>query len=250
MNFKDHFSDRAALYAEFRPLYPDSLFERVAQLTRSHRIALDCGTGNGQAAIGLAKHFDRVVATDPSEEQINRATRHDRIEYRIARAESSGLPGASVDLVTAAQALHWFDAAAFFAEANRVLVPNGAIAVWGYGDPILDTTALHNTLHAFNRGTLERYWHPERQLLLSGYSAIAFPFDEVKMPPGELEMRWTLPELTGYLRTWSATARYAAENGFDPIVDVEKSLARDWGDPEETRLIRWPLYVRAGKTRA
>lgn len=250
MNFEDHFSDRAALYAAYRPLYPDSLFERVAELTRAHHVALDCGTGNGQAAVGLANHFDRVVATDPSEEQIRRARPHERIKYKVARADSSGLPDASVDLVTAAQALHWFDAPAFFSEAKRVLVPEGAIAVWGYGDPILDTTALHETLYAFNRGTLEPYWHPERQLLLDGYSAIAFPFVEVNLPQQELEMRWTLTELAGYLRTWSATARYAARNGFDPIVDVEKSLARDWGDPEKPRLIRWPLHIRAGRTRS
>jgi ubiquinone/menaquinone biosynthesis C-methylase UbiE len=139
LRFQDHFSDRAALYAAYRPLYPESLFEFVAGLTHRHRVALDCGTGNGQAAVGLVPHFDRVIAIDPSAEQLRNATRHERIEYRVASADSSGLPARSVDLVTAAQALHWFDAKAFFAEAKRVLVKDGAIAVWGYGDPILDT---------------------------------------------------------------------------------------------------------------
>jgi len=149
--------------------------------------------------------------------------------------------------MAAAQSLHWFDAPAFFSEARRVLARGGAIAVWGYGDPILDTDSLHETLRAFNRGTLEQYWFPERQQLLDGYQTIPFPFDEVLIPQQQLEVRWTLPELAGYLRTWSATARYAAEHGFDPVTDVEKTLSRDWGDPAQRRLIRWPLSVRAGK---
>jgi SAM-dependent methyltransferase len=213
-------------------------------------VAVDCGSGNGQAAIGLTKHFDRVIATDPSEEQIRRAIAHERIVYSVSRAESIPLPDSSVDLVTAAQSLHWFDAPGFFGEARRVLAAGGAIAVWGYGDPVLDTDALHETLRAFNRGTLEQYWFAERQLLLDGYRTIPFPFDEVVLPVQELEVRWTLPELAGYLRTWSATARYAAEHGFDPVIDVEKSLARDWGDPGKRRLIRWPLHLRAGRIRA
>ena len=99
LNFKDHFSDRAALYATFRPLYPDSLFALLAGLTPEHRVALDCGTGNGQAALGLVNHFERVIAIDPSADQINRATPHPRIDYRESRAESLSLPDASVDLV-------------------------------------------------------------------------------------------------------------------------------------------------------
>jgi len=218
-------------------------------LTREHRVALDCGTGNGQAALGLANHFERVIAIDQSGDQIRRATPNPRIEYRVAPAESSGLPDASVDLVTAAQSLHWFDPAAFFGEARRVLAPGGAIAVWGYGDPILDREPLNRTLHTFNRGMLERYWHPERKLLLEGYQTIEFPFDELPLPAMELEARWTLAELTGYLRTWSATARYVTERGVDPVVDVEQSLSREWGDAGQPRFVRWPLYIRAGRVK-
>jgi hypothetical protein len=127
-----------------------------------------------------------------------------------------------------------------------VLTGGGAIAVWGYGDPILDTEPLHRTLHEFNRGTLEPYWFPERQLLLDGYRTVPFPFDEITLPAIEMQMRWTLAELAGYLRTWSSTARYSAEHGFDPVTEVERSLSRDWGAPDTTRVVRWPLYLRAG----
>ena len=247
MSFKDHFSQQAAAYATYRPHYPDALFDFVAGLTSEHGLALDCGTGNGQAAIGLAPRFEKVLATDPSGGQIQHATLRANIEYRVARAESSGLPAHSVNLVTAAQALHWFRTQAFFDEAKRVLAADGAIAVWGYGDPILDTKPLHDTLHAFNRGLLEDFWPPERKLLLTGYREVPFPFDEVETPRFELEMDWSLPELAGYLRTWSATARYVMERATDPVTDIERSLARDWGDPETPRVIRWPLYIRAGR---
>jgi SAM-dependent methyltransferase len=247
LTFKDHFSDRAALYATYRPLYPDSLFATVAGLPLRHRIALDSGTGNGQAAGGLARYFERVIATDPSEEQIRRAAPHPRIEYKVAPAESSGVSDASVDLVTAAQSLHWFDAPAFFLEAKRVLAPGGAIAVWGYGDPVLDSTGLDRILHDFNHGMLEPYWFRERKLLLEGYRSIAFPFEELELPAQQLEMRWTLHQLAGYLRTWSATARYATAHGVDPVTDVEKSLGGEWGNGGKARLIRWPLHLRAGR---
>jgi SAM-dependent methyltransferase len=247
VTFKDHFSERATLYAAYRPHYPDSLFEFLAGLTRQHHTALDCGTGNGQAAIGLVDHFERVIATDPSPAQIENAIPHDRIEYRVTPADSSGLPARSVDLVAAAQSLHWFEPVTFFAEAERVLVRDGVIAVWGYGDPVLDDARLQETLHSFNRGLLEPYWYPERKILLDGYRSISFPFDEIDTPALELEMRWSLPELVGYLRTWSAAARFAAERGTDPINQVEKSLAADWGGSAARRVIRWPLALRAGR---
>jgi SAM-dependent methyltransferase len=192
-------------------------------------------------------HFQRVIAIDPSADQINRATPHPKIRYQVSRAESTALPDASVDLVTAAQSLHWFDAAAFFGEARRVLNARGVIAVWGYGDPRLDSDALDETLRQFNRGTLEHYWAPERKLLLDGYQTIPFPFEEITLLTMELEMRWTLAQLVGYLRTWSATARFVAERGFDPVVQVERSLSCNWGDARQSRLVRWPLYSRAGR---
>ena len=247
MTFKDHFSSRAALYATYRPLYPAGLFDFLGSLTSRHGLALDCGTGNGQAAVGLAALFDCVVATDPSAKQISSAVVHERIEYRVTAAESSGLPERSVDLVTAAQALHWFNAAAFFEEAKRVLVDDGAIAVWGYGDPILDSSSLQDTLHSFNRGLLEGYWFPERKLLLDGYRDVPFPFDELAVPSLRLETRWTLSELAGYLRTWSSTARYASEHGIDPVVEVEQAFAANWGNPRVERVITWPLHIRAGR---
>ena len=209
-------------------------------------MALDCATGNGQAARGLADHFARVIATDASPKQISNARLHPRIEYRVAPADSSGLPDASVDLVTVAQGLHWLDHARFFAEARRVLRSEGAIAVWGYGDPILDTPELEQTLHHFNRVTIESCWLPERQLLLDGYSTIDFPFREIETPAFTLDREITLAQLMGYVRSWSATARFVEQNGLAEVEKLEKDLSRNWGNPEQTRLVRAPLFLRAG----
>lgn len=244
---KDYFSERSALYAAARPGYPPELFDAVAVIPARRRVALDCGTGNGQAALGLARHFDRVIATDGSPEQLQHATPAANVDYRCAPAESSGLPDRSVDLVTAAQALHWFDIAAFFSEARRVLAPGGAIAVWGYGDPWLDEPALQTILRDFNRGTLEPYWATERHLLLDGYRTVEFPFEEFSMRQLTLEHRWTLRQVCALLGTWSATVRYSAHHRVDPVPTVEAALAREWGNPDDPRVIRWPLHVRAGR---
>ena len=215
-------------------------------MPRFRRVALDCATGNGQAARGLSAHFDRVVATDASPEQIARAEPRPGVEYRVARANDSGLPDQSVDLVTVAQALHWLDPEEFFAEAKRVLDPGGAIAVWAYADPVLDAAELQEILHRFNRGTIEAYWLPERKLVLDGYAAVLFPFDEVPAPKFMLTRECTLEELIGYVRTWSATARFVAEHGTAEVERLESELGRHWGDPSGRHRVDAPIFLRAG----
>lgn len=188
-----------------------------------------------------------MVATDASPEQIARAEPHPRIEYRVARADSSGLREKSVDLVTIAQALHWLDPETFFSEAKRVLAPGGAIAVWAYSDPVLDKPVLHQILHEFNRGTIEAYWLPERNLVLEGYASIQFPFDELPTPKFILSRECTLSDLMGYVRTWSATARYVADKGSAAVNQLESDLAQHWGDPSRRRRVDAPLFLRAGR---
>jgi SAM-dependent methyltransferase len=246
-SFKDHFSGHAATYAAYRPSYPPRLFAWVASVVAQRRQAWDAGTGSGQAAIGLADHFERVIATDASAAQLTHAAAHPRVEYRVAAAEASGLPAQAVDLVTVAQALHWFDIPAFFTEVRRVLAPGGVLAVWCYGDPTLDHPELDDILRRYNRGTVEEYWPPERNLVLDEYRAVRFPFDEMVSPPFSLEAAWSLPELVGYLRSWSATNRYAKAHGVDPVLAVEGAMRSTWGAPETRHTIRWPVTLRVGR---
>lgn len=246
MTFRDHFSRQAALYFTYRPSYPPELFEFLAGFAPARRLAWDCATGSGQAAVALADYFDRVVATDASPQQIIHAEPAANVSYAVAPAHASGLEARSVDLVTVAQALHWFDLDEFYAEVRRVLVNRGVIAVWGYGDPVMDTPELERIVHSFNRGTIESYWTAGRDILLDGYRRVDFPFREITTPCFRLEKSWTLAELAGYFRTWSATNRFIAANGFDPVTEVERELEAEWGGAEKSRLITWPLYLRVG----
>ena len=243
--FKDYFSSSAAEYATFRPRYPSELFEFVASVPWRHRTAWDCATGSGQAAVPLANHFDRVIATDASREQIAQATPHPQVTYAVALADESGLDSGSVDLVTVAQALHWLPHERFFEEVRRVLAPGGALAIWCYTMPVLGG-AIDDIRQRYYSETCGPYWSPERALVDEGYRTIAMPFDEVPAPPMHIEVRLTLERFAGYMRTWSATRKLAAAIGRDPVIEIEEELRSHWGSEPE-RVARWPIHVRAGR---
>jgi len=251
-SFSDHFSGHASEYARYRPDYPESLFAYLASLSPSHGLAWDCATGNGQAAAGLALHFADVVATDASARQIEEAPRLERVRFAVAPAESSPLPDASVDLVTVAQALHWFDLPAFFGEVRRVLAPRGVFAAWCYG---LLTIApdVDAVLNRFYRDVVGEYWPKERAIVERGYASLAFPlasaFDEITPPRFAMEKEWTLAELLGYVRTWSAVRRYEEVRNEDPVTDLEGELRNPWGSPEQPRKALWDLDIRLGRKR-
>jgi ubiquinone/menaquinone biosynthesis C-methylase UbiE len=245
----DHFSDSAPLYAAFRPDYPPQLFAWIAEAAPALERAWDCATGSGQAAVGMAQHFREVVATDASERQLAYARPHPRVTYRAAAAEDCGLPPASVDAVTVAQAMHWFRLPAFHAEVRRVLRPGGIFAAWCYAAFTVDDAELDARLHAFYAGTLGPYWPPEREYVATGYRTLPFPYEEIT-PPETFEMvrEWPMEALVGYLRTWSACRMYARATGHDAVDRLAPSLAAAWGDVRATRTFRWPLFIRAGRT--
>jgi len=247
--FKDHFSRGSAQYATCRPGYPDALFDWLAAQTVRHDLAWDCATGNGQAARGLAAHYAHVVATDASQGQLEHAVAHPRIEYRVAPAEQSGLADTSVDAVAVAQALHWLPLPLFFAEVDRVLAPGGLVAVWGYSLLSVSSSRIDEELRRFHHDIVGPYWPPERTMVDNHYRGVTFPFDEIAVPPFALEQWLTREGLEGYLHTWSATDRYRAARGEDPVDQIVPVLHAEWPDSLEARLIRWPLFVRAGRGR-
>lgn len=245
--FKDHFSAQADRYALFRPSYPAELFAYLARLAPGRRRAWDCATGNGQAARGLAREFEQVLASDASVRQVQAREPVERVRFWVARAEESALRERSVDLTLVAQALHWLDHGPFWEEVERVSRDGAVVAASFYTlcrvapeiDPILD---------GYYRERVGPYWPLERRHLDAEYRTIPFPFRELPAPAFELAARWTRAQLLGYLGTWSATERYRRTVGEDPLPELDARLAPLWPE-EERRVVRWPLGVRVGVVR-
>ena len=246
MTFKDHFSAHAALYRDARPLPPADWFDWLAGQVRDRTLAWDAGCGNGQASVGLAPHFRRVVATDPSATQIAQALAHPAIEYRVEPAERSSLENGSVNLVSVSQALHWFDLEAFHAEVRRVARPGALVAISAYGDCSVDAAvdALKSKLYA---ETLEEDWPPERALVDNGYRDLPFPFSLVPAPTFMMRADWNLAQFLAYLSSWSGTQRHLKRTGLDPVERAAPELARAWGNPDRVRPVRWPFFTRVGR---
>lgn len=247
--FHDHFSSVANRYADFRPSYPDALFDYLATLVPRAATVWDCACGNGQATVDLAARFDRVIGTDASKEQIASAAPNPRIEYRVAAGEQSGLPDKAIDLITVAQALHWFDFDRFYTEVKRVLISHGHIAVWAYGINTVEGDGVNDLVQHFYSEIVGPYWPSERKLIEDGYRTIPFPFTEIAPPAFRMEARWTLDQLLGYFSTWSATNRYIKANGHNPLEPLAEDLRQVWGNPAHPRQVVWPLSVRIGRER-
>ena len=247
--FADHFSGIAAGYASYRPRYPDALFDWLGGIAPSRDVAWDCAAGSGQATLALAAHFGRVIATDASEAQLQAAPSHPRVEYRVARAEASGLPATSVDLITVAQAVHWFDFDRFYAEVRRVSRKGAVIAVWSYGMTRIDSGAIDLAVARFYSDVVGKYWPPERRFIEQGYRTIPFPFPEISPPGFTMESDWTLAQFVGYLRTWSSVTRYRDARGEDPVESFAAELEALWGGARTRRSISWPLAMRVGRVR-
>ena len=240
--FKDYFSDNADRYQQYRPTYPNALFAYLSQLTPSHQLAWDCATGNGQAAIKMAKHFTQVIATDASQSQIDHALKRDNIVYALAGETHADIHEQCLDLITIAQALHWLDNTLLFNEVDRVLKPNGILAVWSYS--LLQSTPKINSIikHLYNN--LQRYWPSERRLVEQGYRSIQLPYPEIKTPTFSMSCQWDYQQLIGYLNTWSAIKRYRDKHKKNPLEPYRKSLGLAWGNEINTRTIHWPITLK------
>ena len=241
-SFKDHFSGEPANYQKYRPQYPHSLFQWLASSTQSNDLAWDCATGNGQAAVSLSTHFQQVIATDGSQQQIESAMVRPNVHYAVARETCAEIGDATVDLITVAQALHWFDTSVFFKEADRVLRPGGLLAVWSYNLLKIES-AIDDLLSRFYYETLGAYWPAERRLVEQGYESISMPFTPFESPDFEMIQHWRREHLLGYLSTWSAVKRYRENHADDPFAELADKLSALWPE-NEVLTVRWPLTVR------
>lgn len=244
--FVNHFGGIADHYASNRPTYPDELFSFLGSLAHGHSLAWDCGAGSGQASVALARVFDRVIATDASQEQVSKGLPHPRVMYRVAPAEQSGIAEHSVDLILVAQALHWFDLDAFYTEASRVLKPGGVLSAVTYGPLTVDDHAVDELIQAFYHDWVGAFWPPDRQHVENNYRDIGFPFPAIAAPSIEMSLHWRVDQLLGYLRSWSATDAYEKAKGENPVDRLIPLLGAINKLGDQTLKVSWPLTVLAG----
>lgn len=242
---KDNFSEQADKYAKFRPTYPDALYDYLMSIVTGRENAWDCGTGNGQVAHKLAAFFDKVFATDISRQQIENAIAHGKIEYSVQPAESTSFPDNTFELVTVAQAIHWFDFDAFYKEVNRTIRNRGVLAVIGYGGIQL-SPSVDNVIAGFYRNIVGPYWDKERKYIDDNYRTIPFPYKEIKAPVFENVFDWSFEHLVGYLETWSAVKHYEKENALNPVSLIYDDLRKSWGD-DETKKGRFTILLRVAR---
>jgi SAM-dependent methyltransferase len=243
---KDIFSQQADSYAKFRPGYPPELFEYILSFTDYRKNAWDVGTGNGQAAVALSPFFDHVIATDLSEKQLSKAPPVANIEYRVCPADNTNILDKSINLITVAQAYHWFPFDSFAREVRRVAQPGAIIAVWCYPLPVINEKKLNDELLHFYRDVTGPYWDPERKYIENNYEDIPFPFDRLPGKMFNIQYEWNIDQLAGYTSSWSAVQHYINAKGSDPVTDFRNQLKKNW-PRRDTVIVDFPIVLLIGQ---
>lgn len=242
----DHFSDQPALYKQFRPSYPDLFYQDLLRLCEQKKKALDCGTGNGQVAQVLAKHFDQVSASDISENQLSEAFQAKNIEYKVERSEESTEADESIDLITVAQAYHWFDQGGFLKEVSRILKPGGTLAIWGYS-LLRISPEINEKLDIFHDVVMGPFWDSKRKLIDAAYRTVEFNFKDVYLPNSYcIKDEWSLEQLAGYLNSWSSVKTYKKKYpNENPVTEFIETIRTFWEEPKMN--VSFPIFYRIGK---
>ena len=244
--FKDHFSHDSGSYSRYRPRYPSALFDFLASSCQETRWAWDLACGSGQSAVELARRFRRASASDASYRQIDRAVKAANLTYSVGPAHSIDAEDGALDLVTVAQALHWFEVDEVFTEVDRVLKPGGLLAVWGYQLLSIDPS-VDNLVRSFEASVVGDYWPPERAILESGYRGVSFPYSQIATPLFQMSTDWSLEEVVGYLGTWSSVRGYRKAVGGDPLPSLRARMSSVWGDDASKKTVTWPLHLWLGR---
>ncbi|KAL5994666.1 hypothetical protein ACLOJK_024719 [Asimina triloba] len=258
----DLFNRQAKQYAEGRPSYPLELFQFIASKTPEHELAWDVGTGNGQAAVSLAGFYKNVVGTDTSAEQLSFAEKLPNVRYQqttpaltVDELKAKVGPHQTVDLVTVAQAFHWFDRPTFYQHVKWLSKrPNGVLAVWCYTLPRINDSidAIIDRVYA----ELEPFWAAPRKMVDDEYRSFEFPFEPVEgtehTGPFEFEAKQSmdLDAYLTYIQSWSAY-QIARQKGIEHLTEeVVEDFKRAWGGEDEKHSIKvakFPVFLRIGK---
>lgn len=245
---KDNFSSYAACYAQYRPVYPAALYNFILSYVPERKVAWDCGCGNGQVAAVLANYFERVEASDISQTQLQNAVQKPNIHYQLASAEKTEISSHSVNLITVAQAIHWFDFEAFYKQVHRVSANEAILAVWCYN--LLEITpAINSIIRNFYTHILGLYWDSERHYIDEHYQTIPFPFKEIPAPKFNIKSSWTFEHFLGYLNTWSAVQHYIQKKGTSPLDMIMPDLKQAWRNYHFLP-VKFPLYLRMARVQS
>jgi ubiquinone/menaquinone biosynthesis C-methylase UbiE len=245
METKDYFSGHSKIYAAFRPSYPQELYDFIFQYVHNKATAWDCATGNGQVAKILSPYFEKVFATDISQQQLENAHHADNIMYSVSAAEQTSFNENQFDLITVGQALHWFNLEGFYREVNRVGKNNSIIAVWGYANCVINKD-VDKIFSNFYNNVVGPYWDSARRLVEQEYKNIPFSFEQIPSPKFEIKVQWTLDQFIGYLTSWSATQKYIKANQTNPVDIVKEALKAYW-PVDETKAVVFPVFLKLGR---
>jgi ubiquinone/menaquinone biosynthesis C-methylase UbiE len=239
---KDYFSGHSSVYAQFRPTYPQALYDFIFKHLKHKDTAWDCATGNGQVAQYLAKHFKTVHATDISQQQLDNAFLAENISYSISKAEQTSFNENQFDLITVGQALHWFNTGEFYKEVKRTSKPGALVAIWGYALLTVDQN-IDPVFMDFYNNIVGPYWDNARRLVEEEYRTIPFPFDEIPSPKFEIKTDWNLEQLAGYLTSWSATQKYIKTKNENPVPAFVDVIKKFWKEGE-IKTVRFPVFLK------
>ncbi|MBO9205093.1 MULTISPECIES: class I SAM-dependent methyltransferase [Niastella] len=243
---KDLFSNQAALYAQYRPVYPVELYDFILQHITNPQQAWDCATGNGQAAVELARYFEKVMATDISEKQLQQAIPNDRITYAVSTAEQTPFPDNSFDCITVAQAYHWFQFEAFGKEVQRIARPGAIVAIWGYSLIVGEDEALNTLIQSFYRDTVGAYWDKERRYIDEHYTKVPFPYEPLPSKEFRINVQWHRQQLIGYFNTWSSVQHFIKAHQYNPVDELATVIANLWPD-DSIKSFYFPLFLKLGR---
>ncbi len=241
------FARKSNAYAQARPRYPRALFDWLVDKCASRRAAWDCATGNGQAAVDIAPHFAVVQATDLSQEQVAQGLAVANVVYSAQPAESTHFADNTFDLITVAQALHWFDYGKFWPEVARVGKPGALFCAWGYAWFECDADISDGLVMPF-RELVAPFWARNNRILWNGYqnTDISFPFERLQAPALTIRAHWSVPQLIEYMQTWSAYKRSRQNTVAAAALDALLANARECFARREPLDLSMPLAIVAG----
>ena len=243
---KDLFSKQSDLYARYRPTYPKELYEYILSFVKEKNTVWDCATGNGQAAVVLAAHFKKVIATDISAAQIEKATLKENIEYLVCPAESTLFADNTFDLVTVAQAYHWLKWKEFKKEVTRVCKPEAIIAIWTYNRNKIGDKKIDDAIFSFYENVTKPFWDYERKYVEELYKTVEFDYELLPVKDFETTLNWQREDMIGYISSWSAIQKYIKVNGNSPIPIIEEEINKLW-PKGEVKKVNFPIYLRLGR---